>query len=280
MNLNQLIRKEQVQVTTRFLGDAGFGPREVRPDGNSKVCVVWSAGESPFLSSKVYSTYSIWHLNPEFPQFVEKLATLLNDSHRACWHGSSFKMQPTFWVYPFVKYGDYDLDQRGTFAIEATHKIHMAAQDLIFKTEMGEEFLKAVFLQFSLNKIIPLSYRVPKPLSRNYVLLNSDVWSSEFELSADQWQSAISQLKEQRKKEVDDLLQGLNRKPAPMARLKLSEAVRSEVWRRDMGRCVQCESNERLEFDHIIPLSRGGSDTARNLQLLCEPCNRKKAGSI
>ena len=40
------------------------------------------------------------------------------------------------------------------------------------------------------------------------------------------------------------------------------------VWRRDQGRCVKCGSNEKLEFDHIIPLSRGGSNTFRNVQLL------------
>ena len=28
--------------------------------------------------------------------------------------------------------------------------------------------------------------------------------------------------------------------------------VRMFVWRRDEGRCVRCDSNQRLEFDHII----------------------------
>lgn len=56
--------------------------------------------------------------------------------------------------------------------------------------------------------------------------------------------------------------------------------VRREVWRRDGGRCVQCGSQERLEYDHIIPVSKGGSSTARNLQLLCETCNRAKSDSI
>lgn len=64
------------------------------------------------------------------------------------------------------------------------------------------------------------------------------------------------------------------------SRKHIPQRVRNEVWRRDGGRCVQCDSQERLEFDHVIPLSRGGSDTARNLQLLCESCNRKKAAMI
>ena len=56
--------------------------------------------------------------------------------------------------------------------------------------------------------------------------------------------------------------------------------VKIFVWRRDEGRCVECGSQERLEYDHIIPITKGGSNTARNLQLLCERCNRKKGASI
>lgn len=63
-------------------------------------------------------------------------------------------------------------------------------------------------------------------------------------------------------------------------RAAISEATRHAVWRRDQGRCVQCGSQERLEFDHIIPLSRGGANTERNLQLLCEQCNRQKGATI
>jgi hypothetical protein len=60
----------------------------------------------------------------------------------------------------------------------------------------------------------------------------------------------------------------------------IPERVRHEVWRRDQGRCVDCGSRERLEFDHIIPISRGGSNTARNIELRCEACNRRKSASV
>lgn len=56
--------------------------------------------------------------------------------------------------------------------------------------------------------------------------------------------------------------------------------VKREVWRRDEGMCVLCRSQERLEFDHIIPFSKGGSNTVRNIQLLCEDCNRAKGAKI
>ena len=40
-------------------------------------------------------------------------------------------------------------------------------------------------------------------------------------------------------------------------RQAISANVRREVWRRDEGRCVKCESRKNLEYDHIIPISKG-----------------------
>ena len=61
---------------------------------------------------------------------------------------------------------------------------------------------------------------------------------------------------------------------------KISQKVKDLVWNRDGGKCVECGSNENLEFDHIIPHSKGGANTYRNIQLLCEPCNRSKSAKI
>jgi len=63
-------------------------------------------------------------------------------------------------------------------------------------------------------------------------------------------------------------------------RTKIPEQTRIEVWRRDGGACAKCGSRERLEYDHIIPVSKGGSNTARNVELLCESCNRAKQAEI
>jgi hypothetical protein len=79
-----------------------------------------------------------------------------------------------------------------------------------------------------------------------------------------------------------EALEAQNPSPDPrlryrsQARERISKDVQMFVWQRDGGRCAMCGSRAKLEFDHIIPLAMGGGNTARNLQLLCEPCNRGK----
>lgn len=81
----------------------------------------------------------------------------------------------------------------------------------------------------------------------------------------------------------------LRREISAFARFEKTEAARREripdevkrfVFERDEGKCVKCGSPRKLEFDHIIPVSKGGSNTERNIQLLCERCNREKGDRI
>jgi hypothetical protein len=73
-----------------------------------------------------------------------------------------------------------------------------------------------------------------------------------------------------------EAFENLDRLPAAR-RDAIPEAVRMFVWQRDEGKCVKCGSREKLEFDHIIPVADGGSNTERNVQLLCGACNRDAA---
>lgn len=69
--------------------------------------------------------------------------------------------------------------------------------------------------------------------------------------------------------------------PKPISQRRIiSSSVRKYVYARDNGRCVDCGSNIDIEYDHIIPVSKGGSSSENNIQLLCRACNRRKHAKI
>lgn len=61
---------------------------------------------------------------------------------------------------------------------------------------------------------------------------------------------------------------------------RLSETTRHFVLRRDRCCCVFCGSEGRLEIDHIIPWSAGGSDDMDNLRTLCHDCNQARSNYL
>jgi 5-methylcytosine-specific restriction endonuclease McrA len=61
-------------------------------------------------------------------------------------------------------------------------------------------------------------------------------------------------------------------------------AVRRAVWERDKGRCTfvsitggRCRDRRFLEFDHVVPVARGGKATVANLRLRCSAHNQYEA---
>jgi len=57
--------------------------------------------------------------------------------------------------------------------------------------------------------------------------------------------------------------------------------VMQEVYKRDKGKCVICNSEDNLHYDHKIPFSKGGTSLdARNIQLLCARHNLRKSNKF
>lgn len=64
----------------------------------------------------------------------------------------------------------------------------------------------------------------------------------------------------------------------------------AEISKRDGGRCQRCNKPVRTKgdprhplyanLDHIVPLSKGGSTTRENIQLLCRKCNFAKNNKL
>jgi len=90
------------------------------------------------------------------------------------------------------------------------------------------------------------------------------------------------------------LVEKLERRKAPRHRVRRSrgtenpryipQSVMNAVWNRDRGRCTfvgdsghVCGSCEHLQFDHILPVARGGESMVANLRLRCRAHNQFEA---
>lgn len=56
----------------------------------------------------------------------------------------------------------------------------------------------------------------------------------------------------------------------------VSKQTKESVYVRDSGRCSLCGSNDNLEYDHVVPFSKGGNSSTSNIRLLCRSCNRRR----
>jgi len=64
---------------------------------------------------------------------------------------------------------------------------------------------------------------------------------------------------------------------------KIPNGILMRVARRDNYTCQICGTHLRdheIEFDHIIPIARGGSSEEHNLRVACLGCNRKKSDIV
>ena len=75
------------------------------------------------------------------------------------------------------------------------------------------------------------------------------------------------------------------KKPNPYARRRewIPREVRCQVAAKANYKCRYCGQSARVvktHVDHIVPISKGGSDDIDNLCLACEACNLKKSDKV
>lgn len=53
-----------------------------------------------------------------------------------------------------------------------------------------------------------------------------------------------------------------------------------DLCKKHNNKCAYCKKDCKLTEDHIIPLSKGGSNNIENIQPLCVSCNSKKGNKL
>src|SRR5262249_8991220 len=58
--------------------------------------------------------------------------------------------------------------------------------------------------------------------------------------------------------------------------LPVPDSLHLSVWARYRGRCVDCGSDDRVNFDRIIATSRRRSESSLNFELRCQACRDRR----
>lgn len=117
--------------------------------------------------------------------------------------------------------------------------------------------------------------------ARRYWWFESAFFWEDEGLSADDMLALIRDRERRRQRKLERARSALTLDSEPgRKREPIPREVRLTVFERDGGRCVECDSNFDLQYDHIIPAAMGGATTVENLQLLCATCNQRKGATI
>jgi len=93
--------------------------------------------------------------------------------------------------------------------------------------------------------------------------------------------SKIFVYEQMRKEKIDQLSKKKTNRA--VKRKVFTKSIRHEVFKKCNYRCIECGATKdqtSLHIDHILPISKGGTDELNNLQILCQACNLAKHNRI
>src|ERR1051326_2989045 len=98
---------------------------------------------------------------------------------------------------------------------------------------------------------------------------NKFYWDND-DLSAHEVYALLVTRQQRTRRQVDNAVATvvMGAEPRLAVRGQIPDDVKQYVWVRDQGRCRKCGSVVELQYDHIIPVSKGGASTPENLQIL------------
>ncbi len=77
------------------------------------------------------------------------------------------------------------------------------------------------------------------------------------------------------KKRVSRIRRIIDKDFQKIKRRQIDDDILAFVLQRDKN-CSRCGAEEELQFDHILPVSKGGNDEPENLRILCMTCNSSR----
>jgi 5-methylcytosine-specific restriction endonuclease McrA len=101
-------------------------------------------------------------------------------------------------------------------------------------------------------------------------------WNSSFPAIVND----ISMISEGRPAYTKDQTTGQNTRARKFGEIgEITSKQWHEILKQHNFSCAICGSKDDICIDHIIPLSRGGTNTKDNIEPLCRSCNSKKGNS-
>jgi hypothetical protein len=157
-------------------------------------------------------------------------------------------------------------------------RFNEAVKEQIIELEKEIEILRA-----DTSRLVSISQREPFLLNDDFWLYQDKVYEVKGGHSNEEKKLLVLEFADRDRRKFERLknkFSGEKSDEMKYERIRIPEEVRIAVWRRDQGRCARCGSRENLEYDHIVPVSKGGGNTERNIELLCQNCNRSKSNNI
>ena len=159
---------------------------------------------------------------------------------------------------------------RGPFAIlhcDARLPLHTVAS---FADAVALDAVNA-----ALSEDTPLRWWQDGPLGHPYYLFGEHLWElkpSELGASDKGLEILFLDMAERERQRCDRLRSGILSSVATADCALIPAPVRTTVFRRDRGKCARCGGRQGLDFEFIIPPSKGGTASVKNIHLLCTRC--------